>query len=298
MKNKIGDKIGDKIFDIINILLFLIFSVVILVPVIYVLKTSFDAGSQGELSLSLIPRQFSLLYYKIVLSDSGIYRPFINSAFITVIGTLVSILLESLGAYTLSKKSLPGNKIFVYMIVITMMFSGGLIPFYLVVKNIGLIDKLAALIIPTCISGWNMMLIRNYYWSIPESLSESAKVDGASEFTIFSRIIFPLSVPVMAAIGLFTAVGYWNTFFNAIIFINTPTKYTFPVKLREMIIQQEDMIDKFQQAASSGNIALKNLNQQGVSSAMIILSTIPILIIYPYLQKYFVKGIMVGAIKG
>lgn len=288
---------GEKVFNVVNITLFFIFTLTMMVPVLYVLKKSIDTGAQGEVTLSFIPKEFSLFYYKVVLSNKGIYRPFLNSAYITIVGTVVSIILEAIGAYTLSKRELPGNKLFVYMIVGTMMFSGGIIPLYLVVKGLGMIDTLASLIIPSCLSGWNMLLIRNYYWSIPESLSESAKIDGAHEFTIFARIIFPLSVPVMAAIGLFTAVAYWNTFFNAIMFINSPSKFTFPVKLQEMILLQQDMQNQFQQLGGA-DVMLKNLNTEGVSSAMIVISLVPILIVYPYLQKYFVKGIMVGAVKG
>lgn len=292
--------VSERIFNIAIYIFFVAFCILMLVPVLYVLKKSFDVGSSGELSLSLIPKQFSLFYYRIILNDKGIYRPFLNSAFITVVGTALSIFLESMGAYTLSKRDLPGNKIFIYMIIIPMMFGGGLIPYYLLIKYLGLMNKIAVLIIPACISGWNMLLIRNYYFSIPPSLSESAMIDGAQEFTIFWKIILPLSTPVLAAISLFTAVGYWNTFFSAILFINDPKKYTFPVKLREMIIVQQEMQRQIESMLiqTGEDTIRKSLNTEGISSAMIIISMLPIILIYPYLQKHFAKGIMIGSIKG
>ncbi|MFP4384727.1 MAG: carbohydrate ABC transporter permease [Spirochaetia bacterium] len=232
-----------------------------------------------------------------MVSDKGIYRPFLNSIYITTVGTLVALTFNAMGAYTLSKRDLPGNRIFIYMIVITMMFSGGLVPLYLVVKAVGLIDKINGLILMSFVNGWNMILIRNYYWSIPSSLPESARMDGANEFIIFSRIIIPLSKPVLAAIALFTGVGYWNMFFHAVIFINSPEKYTFPVKLNEMIVVKREMVHQFEQMAG-GAMDTQNLNIEGVSSAIIILSMIPVIIVYPYLQKYFARGILIGSIKG
>lgn len=289
---------GENIFNIINLLFLSLFVVVMVIPMIYIVKKSFDAGSMSDLTLSLIPREFSTIYYEIVFSNKGIYKPFINSIFITVIGTALAIFLQSMGAYTLSKRKLPGIKIFIYMMVIPMMFSGGLIPYYLLIKTLGMMDKYIALIIPACISGWNIFLIRNYYWSIPESLTESAKMDGANEFTVFRKIIFPLSMPVISAIALFTAVGYWNTFFDALMFMRTPTKYTFPVVLQEMILQKQDNSSELQRMAGGSEDLLKNLNTEGITSAIIVISIVPILFLYPYLQKHFTKGIMVGAIKG
>lgn len=288
---------GEKIFNVLNIFMMGAFIVAIMVPLLFVVKKSFDVGAV-EPGLSLIPNQVSFVYYKMILTNSGIYRPFMNSAYITIVGTGFSVFLEALGAYALSKRDLPGHRFFTYMILVTMMFSGGLVPLYLVVKNLGLIDKLSALILPGCISAWNMILIRNYYYSIPESLIEAAKIDGAQEHTVFFRIILPLSLPIIATVALFTGVGYWNTFFNAVIFINSPEKFTFPVKLYEMIVVQEQMVEKFDALAGNLEAMRQNLNAEGVSSAMIIVSLIPVIIVYPFLQKHFVKGIMVGSIKG
>jgi len=290
---------SERIFQAFNFLFLGLFTLALLLPVLYVLRRSLDVGAFGETSLSLIPREPSLFYYKAVLQDRGVYQPFLNSLILTVVGTLLSIALESMAAYSLSKRDLPGNRLFIYMMVVTMMFSGGLVPSYLLIKGLGLIDKFPwVLILPSCIGAWNIFLIRNYYWSIPASLNESARIDGAQEFTIFSRIVLPLSIPVIAAIALFTGVGYWNTFFSAIIYINTPSKFTFAVKLREILALQMEMQNQFERLAVGQELLLQNLNMEGLYSAMIVISMLPIILVYPYLQKHFAKGIMVGSIKG
>ncbi len=223
---------------------------------------------------------------------------FVNSIILTAIGTVVSLGLETMGAWPLSKKELPGNRLFVYLIVITMMFSGGLIPFYILVRALKLIDRFPwVLILPFCISAWNLILIRNYYFSIPASLAESARIDGASEFRTFSAVVLPLSLPVVAAIGLFTGVGYWSTFFNAIIYINSPSKYTFAVKLREMLALQITMLNESQRNLADALDFTTTVNTESLYSAIIILSMVPIIVAYPWLQKHFVKGILAGSIK-
>ena len=288
---------GQKIFNIFNIIFFSFVALIMIIPVLYILSRSFDVAASG-LSVSLIPKKFSLFYYNMVLSNKGIYRPFLNSVFITILGTVISIFLESMGAYTLTKKDLPGHNLFIWMLIIPMMFGGGLIPSYLLNKYLHLIDTMAILIISGLISGWNMLLIRNYYNSIPDSLAESARIDGALEFTVFSKIIFPLSIPVIAAIALFTSVGYWNTYMTAVIYINSPEKYTFPVKLRQIITVQDENKNVMEMLAEDNNILIQYLNNEGLGASMIIISMIPIIIMYPYLQKYFAKGLMVGSIKG
>lgn len=289
---------GEKIFGVINTVFFLFVSLVVLLPVGFVLKKSLDVGGLGELNLSLIPREFSLFYYRVLVMDKGIYRPFLNSILVTVIGTFVATGLNAMGAYTLAKRDLPGNRFLTYMVIGTMIFSGGLVPLYLVVVNLGLIDRLATLILVSAVNGWYMILLKNYYQTIPRSLPESARMDGAGEFVIFWRIIFPLSAPILAAIALFSGVTFWNTFFHAVIFINDPMKYTFPVKLREMISVQEQMVTRFELAMGPRDFDRKNLNVEGLSSAVIIVSMLPVVIVYPYLQRHFVKGILIGSLKG
>lgn len=289
---------GEKLFAVINLTLMAVFLLMIVLPVGFVLKQSLDIGARGELTLSLIPREFSLLYYRMILTDPGIFRPVLNSTYLTIVGTLVAMVVNAMGAYTLSKRSLPGNRIMIYIILITMMFSGGLVPLYLVVVRLGLYNRLNTLILLGMVNGWHMILIRNFYWSIPASLSESALIDGAGDMAIFTRIIIPLSKPVLAAVALFTGVGYWNTFFHAVIFMGDPLKYTLPVKLRELIAITTTLTEGQMEMALGAGALRDQVSAEGVAAAIIIVSMIPIIVVYPYLQRHFVKGIMVGSIKG
>ena len=285
---------GEKIFYVINTIFFLLIALIILVPLLTVLKKSLDANPTGGHPLSLIPNEWSLVYYNMIFKNRGIYGPFLNSIYVTVIGTALALIIQSMAAFTVSRRNLPGKKFITYFMIVTMVFSGGIMPMYLVMRELHLLNSLWAVILPSCVSAWNIVLIRNYYWSIPESLGESARIDGAGEFKVYFRITLPLSGPVIATVGLFTAISYWTSYYYASIFINSPEKFTFPVKFREMILQQEDMSNTLQQAGSMSSY----LTSEGISAAIIIISIIPILLVYPYLQRFFMKGIMVGAVKG
>lgn len=293
--------LGQKIFNVFNVIGFFLFTLIMLLPIAYVIKNSLDISQIGQVKLTLIPQEPSLLFYNMVINDESVYRPFLNSIVVTILGTTFAMIINSIGAYTLSKRELPGNRFFIYfLVIIPMLFGGGIVPTYLLVRALGLIDTLPVLFVPSMANAWNMILIRNFYWSIPDSLEESARIDGAQEFTVFFRIILPLSKPVLAAIALFTGVGYWNTFMAAILYIRTPTKYTFPVKLRELIILGGDSEKNFEEMLMQMGYdpAEYFLSVEGLSSAMMIVSMIPIILVYPYLQKYFAQGLMVGSIKG
>ena len=293
--------LGEKVFNIFNLIGFFLFTLLMLIPITYVIKVSLDISQIGEVQLSLLPQEPSLLFYRMVIRDESVYRPFMNSIIVTVCGTSLSMLINSIGAYTLSKRELAGNRFFIYfLVIIPMLFGGGIVPTYLLIRAIGLIDTLPVLFVPSMANAWNMILIRNYYWSIPKSLAESARIDGAQEFTVFFRIILPLSKPVLAAIALFTGVGYWNTFMAAVLYIRSARKYTFPVKLRELIILGGDAEKNLEEMLMQMGYDPQEyfLSIEGLSSAMMITSMVPIILIYPYLQKYFAKGIMVGSIKG
>lgn len=291
---------GEKVFNVFNIIGMLLFSVTLLVPMLYILRRSLDVGAVSS-TVTLIPSQLSFVYYELLLKDKGIYGPLLNSVYITVVGTTLSLLVNSLAAYPLSRRELPGNRFFVYyLVIIPMLFSGGIVPTFLTYKSLGLLSTLAVYILPLIASGWNIILIRNYYRSIPESLIESAVIDGANELVVYTKIILPLSKPVLAAIALFTGVTFWNLFTPAIMYNTDPNKYTFGVKLREMVVVQQDTTQQFLNAMTTSQFAVDGmvLNNEGLSSAMMIASVIPVLIIYPFIQKHFASGIMVGSIKG
>lgn len=279
----------------------LIFGIIIVVPVLFVFRNSFELDEAATATLRLWPQQFSLVFYGVVVKDPSIIRPILNSVFVTLVGTPLTLLVNALGAYTMSKRDLPGKNFFAYyMVIIPMLIGGGTIPGFLLIKSLGMMDTLWAIIIPGLASGWNMTLIRNYYWSIPVELTESARIDGASEMTIFTRIILPLSKPVLSALGLLSGIGLWNTFYAAMIYIRTPLKWTFPVKIREMVVKDErdSKLWEAMMVAAGFDPSELLINQQGLGGAMMVVSMLPILIVYPFLQKHFAGGIMVGSVKG
>lgn len=290
---------SEKIFNVINIIMLTLFGIMIMIPVLYILKRSCDVGAVSS-GITLWPDEFSPIYYEMVLKDKGIYGPLLNTVFITIVGTFLALVVNTLAAYPLSRKDMPFNRFFVYyLVIVPMLFSGGIVPTFLVYKNLGLLNTLAVYILPLLASGWNIVLIRNYYRSIPMSLVESATIDGANDFQVYLKIILPLSKPVIAAIGLFTGVGFWNLFTPAIMYNSDPTKFTFAVKLREMVVVQEEMARQFEAILGASAFAVNgmSLNNEGLSSAMMIVSIVPILLVYPFLQKHFASGLMVGSIK-
>lgn len=293
--------LGEKIFNVFNILGFFVFTVIIVVPVLFVLKNSFELSETSVGTLQLWPSRPSLAFYGMIIKDNSVYRPLLNSVLITAVGTPLTLLVNSLGAYTMSKRELPGKNFFAYyMVIIPMLIGGGTIPGFLLIRALGLMDTLWALFIPGLASGWNMTLIRNYYWSIPNELTESARIDGAAEMTIFWKIILPLSKPVLSALGLLTGIGLWNTFYAAMIYIRRPERWTFPVKIRETVMKGEgnDKLWEEMMIAQGFDPTEILINSKGLGGAMMVVSMIPILIAYPFLQKYFAGGIMVGSIKG
>jgi len=288
---------GEKIFIALNLAFLTLFAMLTIIPMLYVLKMSLEVGSSRGAALSLLPAKPSLIYFRMLINKDNIYVSFFNTIQITAIGTALSLTLTSMCAYPISYRKLPGNKIFTYMLIVPMMFSGGIVPGYLLIKYLGIMNTMWSLIIPGCIGGWNMLIIRNYYWSIPDSLGESARIDGASEFMIYRKIMLPLSKPVLAAIGLIIGIGYYNSYFAALMYISDYKKYPFQLVLREMITLIQNM-DNLMLMSGGNKEMLADINTENVSSAMIIVSVIPIMLVYPFLQKYFIKGIMIGSIKG
>ena len=288
---------SEKVFNVFNLIFLFLFTCLTIIPLLYVLKKSLELGSVRGMEISLIPSRPTLLFYRMLFNRESNLISFINTIKITSIGTTLALTLTSMCAFPLSVRKLPGHMLFTYMLIVPMMFSGGIIPGYLLIKYLGIMNTHWALIIPGCIGGWNMLLIRNYYWSIPDSLPESARIDGASEFTIYINIMLPLSKPVLAAIGLIIGIGYYNSYFSALMYISDPRKYPFQLVLREMITLIQNM-DNLMLHSGGNRELLMDIDKDNVSSAMIIVSVIPIMLIYPFLQKYFIKGIMIGSVKG
>jgi putative aldouronate transport system permease protein len=293
---------GEKVFAFFNGLIMLILSLTMLIPLLSVLKDSLDLGGQADVTISFIPHEFTLIYYRMVFMDSGVFRPFLNSVMITAVGTSLSLVINAMGAYTLSRKELRGSKFFVYfLVVIPMVFGGGgVIANYIWFKAIGILNSYFVLFLPLLATGFWMIIIRQFYLTIPFSLTESAWLDGAPEFVIYRKIIAPLSKSVFAAMALFIGVQFWNQWLQAIYYVHNPKYYTFPVKLRGMLFYGQDIEIQMQELAMSLGIDPEEvlIAFEGLSGAMIVVAILPVLIAYPYLQKHFASGVRVGAIKG
>ena len=216
-----------------------------------------------------------------------------TTVIVTLLGTALSLLLTTFAAYALSISDLPGRKVLTGMILFTMYFGGGMIPTFLVVKNVGLYDSLGALFIPQAVSVFNFIVMRTFFRELPESLQDAARIDGASYMQVLVKIILPLSLPIIATIGLFYAVGYWNSYFEALIYIQDVDKYTLQLRLRSLLFGNE-----LTSANSADNVVGAMVLPQSLKMAIVTVSTVPILIVYPWLQKYFVKGVMLGSVKG
>ena len=281
----------ERIFLLINNILLAILGFITLAPFLHVLAKSLS--NEADVSAGLVtfwPKGLNLKMYKVVLGSEEFVRSFGISVFITITGTILSVLIVSFAAYPLSKKYFKGRKCMSFVFVFTMLFSAGMIPSFLLIKNLGLIDKIWVLIVPGLFSTFNMILMRNYFYTIPPSLEESAKMDGSPNVDIFFKIYLPLSMPALATIAVYTAVGYWNSYMSALMYINNKTLYPLQMYLRQMVIDTDAGLVNL-------NPELINLNPEALRCSIIVSATVPILLIYPFLQKYFVKGVVLGAVK-
>ncbi|MGO4495593.1 carbohydrate ABC transporter permease [Paenibacillus sp. 2RAB27] len=264
------------------------------VPFLYMVLGSFAAPEEyAKQGIVLIPTQFSLSAYTYIFSTDTIMRSLLNTVIITIAGTFINIVFTSLMAYPLSRKELLGRRPVMLLIVFSMLFSGGMIPTFLIVKALGLTNTLWSLLLPGAISAFNLIILKNFFQQMPEGLEESAKIDGCNDMMILFRIILPLSMPAIATFSLFYAVGHWNSFFSAILYINDTTKWPIQVLLRQVVIMSEGGIGD----SSQVNEAVA-LPPQSLKMAVITVSTLPILIVYPFLQKHFAKGVLLGSVKG
>lgn len=287
--------LGSKLFSGVNGLLLLCLTLIFLYPMWYVLMGSFSDPFQLFTSneLLLLPKGFSLKGYEQVFKNPNIFTGYKNTLFYVTVGTLLNVLVTALGAYVLSRPDLMLKKLFTVMVVFTMYFSGGLIPTFLVVKGVGLYNSRLALILPTLVGTWNMIVMRTSFKAIPASLVESAKLDGANDFTILFRIILPCAKATLAVIVLYYAVGYWNSWFNAMIYLKDKQKYPLQLFLREILLANTANGATAEGFEESDMLYLEDV----VRYATIIVSTLPILCVYPFCQKYFMKGVMMGSVK-
>lgn len=289
--------LGDIIFDTINNLIMVIIICIMLYPFINQVAISFSSNTaviSGK--VNLVPIDFQVKAYRDVITDRRFKTSFINTVLFTVAATFMHVLMTALFSYPLSKRKLKGRNAVMTLLIFSMMFgTGGLIPNYLLIKNLGLVNTYWALWLPALINIWQVIIVRNFYQQLPESLEESASLDGARQLTIFFRIILPLSMPVIACISLFQAVSAWNTFFGALIYINDPKKRLLQQHLNDIL---QAFIVPAQGPDVSQSEQNNSVSQETLKAATLMCTTLPIVFIYPFLQKYFVKGVMVGSIKG
>lgn len=285
---------GDRVLDVFVYLFLLLLGAAMLLPLANVFSKSVSeewAIVSGK--VGIFPVGFQLDTLREVVSSSTFIRAFIISVGVTLTGTLLSILLTAVTAYPLSKRHLPGSSFFMVLFVFTMLFNGGLIPNYLLMRQMHLINNLWVLVLPGLINVFNMLVIKSYYEGLPEALEESARIDGARTYTILFRIILPLSGPVIATIALFYAVGYWNDFFSPMIYINDASLKTLQLYLRDVVMEADTS-----NATNKSMDDLMNMSPEGMRAATVVASTVPILLVYPFLQKYFIKGVLIGSVKG
>ncbi|MDA3733186.1 carbohydrate ABC transporter permease [Niameybacter massiliensis] len=302
VSTKIKETKQDRLFTWITITLIIAIIIIVAYPLYFVLVASVSspaAVNSGD--LLLYPKGFSLIGYENILQNAKLWSGYANTIFYTVMGTLVGVSITILAGYAFSRSDLPGRNILMGIFVFTMYFSGGLVPLYLVVKQLHLIDTRAIIILLGSVSVYNVIIARSFFAStIPKELQEAAFVDGCTNQRFFFEIVIPISKPIIAVITLYCAIAYWNSFFNAMIYLNDMDKYPLQLVLREILLSFQMMM---QQAASGGGVDAETVSEMNtlvevVKYGVIVVATIPVLIIYPFIQKYFVKGVMIGAVKG
>ncbi|MCI1774916.1 MAG: carbohydrate ABC transporter permease [Paenibacillus lautus] len=282
--------LDDKIFNAIIYVILGICGLVAILPILYVVSVSITPF--GEVlrngGFILFPKEITFSAYRTLLTESNIPKAFQITVLITVIGTALNLVLTGLMAYPLCRRNLPGRNFFLLMIVFTLLFSGGLIPTYLVVKSMGLLDSIWAMILPNAVWSFNVLIMKSFFEGLPEELFESARMDGAKEFRILLQIVTPLSVPVLLTVGLFYLVGHWNEFFQAIFYVTDRTLYPLQVVVREILMQSQQPLEN----------AENMMPTQTMQMASVMIASLPVIVIYPFLQKHFTKGMLLGSIKG
>ena len=299
-RTKIRESFASQLFDVVNYVLLGLLGIVTVGPFLYLIFGSLtEANYYRAVGVSINPAHWSLSSYTILLGGaSRIYVALQNTLFITIVGTALSLTVTSGIAYGLSKKELPARNVLVFFVFFTMLFGGGMVPYYLVTKAVGLINSLWSLMIPMMVSAWYMFIMMKFFEALPSELEDAARIDGCSELGIFWRIVMPLSKPVLATMGLFYAVDRWNEWFWATIFITKSELLPLQLVLRGILSQMLQVMDPDAavQQAQMASTAMPPV--EVLRMAAIIVTVLPITLVYPFLQRYFVKGVMIGAIKG
>lgn len=287
-----------KAFDVINVLLMILLGAITLIPVLTVVAKAFSdpayviAGRVG-----ILPKGFQLDTIRYVLNKPEFLNAFKNSIFVTGVGTMMAMLMTVSAAYPLSKPELRGRKFFLYIFVFVMLFGAGMVPSYLLYNSLHLLNTRWALIFASGFSVFNLLVVKNYFEQLPESIEEAARIDGASNMQILFRVVLPMSAPVLATVSLFYAVGYWNNYFSGVMYITKPELRTLQHYLYDLLTLASQSVENAGQVMEGAD-SLAAISSESITSATIVISTVPILVLYPLLQKHFVKGITIGSVKG
>lgn len=293
--SKYNNSPAGTVFDIFNYIFLAAFTVTAILPFIYIIAGSFaDSLEFKTRPFFLIPQRVNLDAYRFIFSSNTLMRSILVTIYVTLLGTLINLLFTLSMAYPLSKKDLPGRNLILNMVIFSMLFGGGMIPTYLIIKSLYMIDTFWALTVPGAISAGNLIVIKTFFQDMPVEIEEAALIDGSSYMQVLTKIVLPLSMPVIATFSLFYAVGHWNNFFSALIYINDAEKWPLQVILRQIILLSQGTLGDTSQLDPT----FVQPPEEGMKMAVIVVATIPILMVYPFLQKHFTKGVMIGAIKG
>lgn len=286
---------GDKIFYSIVIILLSFFTIIILYPIIYIISASFsDPVLVMRNDIILLPKKLTLIGYEKVINHPDIWKSYGNTILYTVVGTTINVLMTALGAFPLSRKDFYGRNFWTIFVTFTMFASGGMIPSYILINKLHLINTFWVMVIPGAVSTWNLIVMRTFFQNnVPMELQEAAVIDGCNDIHIFLKVVLPLSAPIIAVMTLFYGVAHWNAFFGALIYLRDKSKYPLQLILREILLQNVTPPDMVQGGAGEQEII-----GESIRYALIIVATLPIICVYPFIQKYFVKGMLIGAIKG
>lgn len=295
-RRNVGAGTGERLFDMINIILLVLVGLLCAFPIYYVVVVSFADPLEyiRKNGLVLFPRAWSVDAYRYLLSGQAFVRATGINIFLATVGTLLSLAVTAGLSYALSRKRFKGRRVIMLLILITILFSPGIIPPYLVVRGLGLINNIWSLILPVLSSGWYVLLMRGFFDNIPVELEEAARIDGAQDISIWFRVVLPLSLPSLAAFGLFYAVGYWNTFFSALLYINDHTKWPLQMLLQSILVEATGIGSGEGREYASETV----LAPETIKMGAVVIATLPIACVYPLLQKHFAKGVMLGSVKG
>ncbi|MCY9659840.1 carbohydrate ABC transporter permease [Paenibacillus chondroitinus] len=285
---KIKQSAASVLFDTLNYAVMILLMLVMIYPLVYVFSASISDNalvSSGD--VLLLPKKVTLVAYKQLAANSDLWISYWNTIRYTVVHVILTLITTAAMAYPLAKKWLPGRKLILMMAAFTLLFSGGMIPTFLVVQKLGMLNSIWAIVLPSMISTWYLFIMRTFFEALPEELEDAATIDGCSSLQVLLRVVMPLSMPVMATIGLFTAVNQWNAFFDALIYLNDRSMYPLQIMLRNILVAGTTI-------QGEGDMSLL----QTMKYAIIMMATLPILCVYPFIQKYFVQGTMIGGIKG